>query len=137
MNHSSISLKLTQSQEDLTWNNTCFLQKKRERQIYGQNFGQKQLKCSSLVWHKCRTLRQKNTSMLSPISLPATGIVPRLCPFLRHNDIFLSSPALATTKSITIAPQFRYIQMQLRVEHLNTRIKTNMINQTKLGPVGW
>jgi hypothetical protein len=25
-----------------------------------------------------------------------------LCPFLRHNEIFLSSPALATTKSATI-----------------------------------
>lgn len=37
--------------------------------------------------------------MLSPLSAPATGIVPMLCPFLRHNEIFLSSPALATTKS--------------------------------------
>lgn len=43
------------------------------------------------------------TSILSPPSLPAVGIVPILCPFLRHKEIFLSSPALATTKSKTIA----------------------------------
>ena len=43
----------------------------------------------------------KNTSMLSPLSAPATGIVPMLCPFLRHNEIFLSSPALAITISAT------------------------------------
>lgn len=37
--------------------------------------------------------------MLSPVSVPATGIVPMLCPFFLQRDIFLSSPALATTKS--------------------------------------
>ena len=38
--------------------------------------------------------------MFSPLSLPKTGIVPIICPFFRHREIFLSSPALATTKSL-------------------------------------
>jgi hypothetical protein len=42
--------------------------------------------------------------MLSPLSVPETGIVPMLCPFFLHNEIFLSSPALATTKSAKTEP---------------------------------
>lgn len=48
--------------------------------------------------------------MLSPQSVPATGTVHILCPFCRHKDIFLSSPALATTKSVITSTQLELIQ---------------------------
>lgn len=55
------------------------------------------------------------TSMLSPLSVPATGIVPKLCPFLCHNDIFLSSPALTTTKSAKITTHIEQQKAQFGI----------------------
>jgi len=50
--------------------------------------------------YKLQNPTSKITSLLSTLSIPATGIVPILCPFFLHKEILLSSPALATTKSV-------------------------------------
>jgi len=53
---------------------------------------------------------------LSPESEAEMGIVPMLWPFLRYSVIFLSSPALATTKSVAQDSNFK-IQ---KIKHLKS-----------------